>query len=191
MRNRLVMTAGVLTVAVSGLGFFMVGAASATPSSDCPPPGTSQQTAGYPPGLCRASENSGTFDQGRPARFDGSGFGADTNVIVSIHSTPTVLGSGTADSSGNFVDTVTIPSSTTPGRHTITLSGTNPDGTARALTTTITVSAAAAAQGSGLPFTGAEIAGMSLAGVALIGGGIVLLLAARRQRSAASTPATG
>lgn len=46
---------------------------------------------------------------------------------------------------------------------------------------------AVAPEQSTLPFTGAEILGMSAAGAAALGGGVVLVVAGRRRRRAAVT----
>lgn len=50
----------------------------------------------------------------------------------------------------------------------------------------ITQPPAVAPQNATLPFTGAEILGMSVAGAAALGGGVVLVVAGRRRRRTAT-----
>jgi len=95
----------------------------------------------------------------------------------------TTLGSGTADGSGRAEATVTIPSTTTPGTHTITGSCADPDGGTLTQVLSFTVTAPGAAQP--LPTTGSDsttpMAQIALAAIA--GGGLLVLLANKRRSS--------
>lgn len=91
----------------------------------------------------------------------------------------------TAAADGSASVTIDIPENTRPGRYTVTLSGTAPDGSAQSLSSSFTVVAAQAQgrQAQGLASTGANT-GLWLgiaAAVALLGGGMMLI--ARRRRS--------
>jgi alpha-L-fucosidase len=50
----------------------------------------------------------------------GSGFPANTEATVDLHSTPVVLGTLTADANGAFSKAFTIPCSVEAGSHTVT-----------------------------------------------------------------------
>lgn len=111
-----------------------------------------------------------------------TGFDPGETVIIVLHTDPVTLGTATADPSGDVHTTVTIPTNTTPGQHTITVTG---ETSGLTLSATITVEGAvtaAAAPSSSLPFTGANVAATTGvgAGAVAIGGGLVL--AARKRR---------
>jgi hypothetical protein len=110
-----------------------------------------------------------------------SGFKPNSSVQVSIHSAPVLLATTTADANGNIDVTVTVPSGFTPGSaHQIVASGVDPSGAQVSDTVNITL-----AGGSGsLPFTGADVLAIGVAGVALVGVGGFLLFAARWKRRA-------
>jgi hypothetical protein len=122
----------------------------------------------------------------------GGGFSAGQSLQVTLCSDPVTLATITADSSGNYNQTVRIPSDTAAGVHTVMVSA--PSGSPMA-TATITVNAAtdttttttAAPSGSsgggggGLAFTGAEIIRTILGGACLLLIGLLLVAAARRR----------
>ena len=65
---------------------------------------------------------------GASITISGSSFQPGETVTIVLHSFPATLGTTTADPSGNSSATVTIPSDTPPGNHTITATG-NTSGT--------------------------------------------------------------
>jgi hypothetical protein len=66
----------------------------------------------------------------------------------SIASTPTVLGTITANAQGHAQGTFPLPPGIEAGTHTVTITGIDANGNAVTITTTVTVSAAAAAAAS-------------------------------------------
>ena len=117
---------------------------------------------------------------------------------ATVRSTPIVVGSGVIDASGALSTTVAIPAGLEPGLHSITLLGTNADGTplssvlyfsVSATGTLLAVSAFQATALAALPQLAAT--GQDLAPSLLIAGGLLLAGAAfagitviRRRRSA-------
>jgi hypothetical protein len=105
------------------------------------------------------------------------------DYVVILHSTPAVVGSGTAGATGRMTFTITVPSSTAPGAHTIGIANAAvPD--ALFATSALTVRAAGGAAGlaltgvTALPFAGVGIA-LALAGAGLAAGSWML----RRRRT--------
>lgn len=181
MRVRLAILAGTLTLGA------LVGFTGIANAASCSP-GTV-----YPPSSCAVGVSRSFVAAGGTLIVAGTGFLGESRVDVYLHSRQVLLGYGTADGSGNFRLSVTIPADTTPGRHQIIESGLNPDGSPRLLTDTISVTlritttAAAVFRPTstgGLPFTGAQIVGMSTTGAFLVFGGVGMLLVARRRRAA-------
>lgn len=76
----------------------------------------------------------------------GSGYAPGSEVRITIESRSALLATVTADATGAFVATVTIPAALS-GTHTIKSTGIAPDGSVRVLATVVTVSA------PGLPAT--------------------------------------
>jgi 5'-nucleotidase len=108
--------------------------------------------------------------------IDSSGWKANSDVTITLHSTPVVLGTVTASSSGAVHATESIPAGTAAGAHTIELTGTDPTGAPRDVSTTITV----ASGGSSLPRTGAAIAAMLGVATVLFLAGTALARARKR-----------
>jgi hypothetical protein len=106
-------------------------------------------------------------------------------ITLTLHSTPVVLGTTTASATGTFSTTVTIPSNTTPGAHQIIATGTTGDSAITDITVTGATISTATTTGSGLAFTGADIAIVSAVGAIALGLGGLLVLTARRRRSEA------
>jgi LPXTG-motif cell wall-anchored protein len=96
----------------------------------------------------------------------------------------TALGSGTANSAGRAEATVTIPSNTQPGTHTITGSCPDPEGGTLTQVLSFTVTAPGQAGGA-LPTTGSDstfpMTQVALAAIA--GGGLLVLLANKRRQA--------
>jgi hypothetical protein len=144
----------------------------------------------YPPTQsCGIVSDTTSVTPGESVTLTGSGFGGNTNVGLSIESTPHSLGSVQTDSTGAFRDTVTLPTDLVAGQHTIIAS--SPDQTC-SLGLTAQTHAISAVQtsaptsdgGSGvLASTGVQIAGISTIAVLLLGGGALLLLVGRRRKA--------
>ena len=96
----------------------------------------------------------------------GSGFAADTELVLELRSTPVQLGTATTNADGAFTETVTIPSDTLAGAHTLAV--VLPDGTE--LTADLTV-AAAAGDADPAPGAGEGGAGSSDGGAVSVGDG--------------------
>jgi hypothetical protein len=73
---------------------------------------------------------------------------------VTICSGPTSLGTVTADNAGNFAATVTIPSDTAVGQHSIVVTGPDPSGATHASVANVTVPAPAVPVAAAPRFTG-------------------------------------
>ena len=114
---------------------------------------------------------------GDSVTIDSSGWKASSDVTITLHSSPVVLGTVKADSSGAVHATETIPSGTTAGAHTIELTGTDSSGAPRDVSTPITVTSGG---GGSLPRTGAAIAGMVGVAVVLFVAGTALSRARKR-----------
>lgn len=112
-----------------------------------------------------------------------------------LHSTPVVLGTTIAGVNGAYSVTLTIPSSTTPGTHTITISDLQTG--ASATSPTFTVLGASNSTGGlstsgfsstsnrgsgGLAFTGTYVAATTAVGAGAIGLGGVIVLSSRKRR---------
>lgn len=117
-------------------------------------------------------------------------FDAGTDVTVVVTDTD-VSGTVTADANGNAAFTFTLPVGTPAGPTTIVFSGTN-GGEAATVSVPFTVVASGAADGGGqvddggaLPRTGSdEIVPLTITGIALVGVGASIVVAARRRREA-------
>lgn len=111
-----------------------------------------------------------------------SGFKPGSTVQISIHSTPVLLATATADANGNVDVTVKIPTGFVPGStHQIVASGSSPTGAPVNDTVNVTL----AGGGGALPFTGAEVVTVGVTGIALLGVGGFLVFAARWKRRTA------
>ncbi len=124
----------------------------------------------------------------------GTGFAGYSTVTITLYSTPLVLGTAVPNGHGDFSKPVTIPSNLTAGHHTIVAFGVDPDGHPHDLGLAITVGQGAGiagglaggvgAGGTGageLPHTGADLAGLLLAGLVLTLAGTVTRIGGRRR----------
>jgi hypothetical protein len=120
-----------------------------------------------------------TVSTGESVSVSATGFKADSEVSVVLRSDPVTLGTFTASSSGALNASVTIPTSTPAGSHTLTASGVDPSGNPYSVTQAIEVEAA----GSSLPRTGSDVlVPLLIAAVALCGIGFVAVRTTRRRR---------
>jgi parallel beta-helix repeat protein len=157
---------------------------------------------GTPP---TATTSSDTVAPGGSLGVSGTGFAPGEPVSVTLHSDPVLLATATADATGAISTTVTIPSNTPPGAHTIVIEGktsgvtasaaltvTAPAGSttnpapattlAPAATLAPATTPAPATTDSTLAFTGSSVLRLALAGIGLLVLGLGLVLAARRRR---------
>jgi len=136
----------------------------------------------YGPNAAAVTSNTSSTGPGGSLTVSGSNFTPGGTVTIDIESTPVFLASVTADPTGAFSTTVTIPADTVPGSHTILATDAAGDSATTALTVTGVVPVAAS---PGLPFTGADIAALSGVGaIALALGGMLILTGRRRRRVA-------
>lgn len=129
-----------------------------------------------------------TVEAGDSVKVSSAGFEEKTTVEIWLSSTPRRIGSTKSDADGAFATTVEIPNSTEPGKHTISAIGIAPDGTARELSRSITVTKASGSgdggsgdpsdsggqQGARLPTTGHSILLMVAFGLFLTALGMTL-----------------
>ena len=127
----------------------------------------------YPPEqlFCTVSDTSPT--PGQTVTVTAGTFAPGSAVSITFRSTPRFLGEDDdVDESGRVVRDITIPTDATLGTHTITASGTAPDGAPRSVSTTVeVVPAGAGAGGAGAGGAGAG-AGAGGAGAGAGGAGV-------------------
>ncbi len=87
------------------------------------------------------------LDQGGTVRTDGSGFQAGGSVRVYVLSTPVLLGTLTANASGDFAGSLPVPTTLAPGAHTLQVNGYTASGQVRSISLGIQVVAPSAAAG--------------------------------------------
>jgi LPXTG-motif cell wall-anchored protein len=122
---------------------------------------------------------------GQPTVVSGQGFAGGSQLTITMFSSPVVLGTTTADASGSYQATVTIPAATIPGSHTLTVA---PASGAPQVATLITVTAAgtttattATTIGGVLSFTGSDTQGKGLVAAILLILGFLLVFLNRRR----------
>lgn len=154
-------------------------------------PATAQE---YPPDGPTAAVGEPTPALGEEVAVSGSGWQAGSEVTLTLLSQPQLLGTAQVDGNGDFSTTVTIPSDTRPGRHTLRVSGTGEDGVARTVDLDVQVRPAAPPedpppdeQPPALAATGANLGTGALVGLGLlVAGGGAVVTARRRQASSES-----
>lgn len=145
----------------------------------------------YPPAPSPLTINSSVATPGQTLTISGQGAASGATVTITFASTPRVVATTKADSSGRFRASFQVPTDAPPGQHTVTASSNGK------VLGSVTIRVIAAAQGgdrsalagedNGLPFTGANALPEVAAGAGLVLAGIVLLLAIRRRRAGRST----
>lgn len=126
---------------------------------------------------------------GESLTVTGSGFGANEQVKLVLHSDPVSLTTVNADAQGGFSQVVTIPANTAAGKHEIVATGTDSDRSASA-NVKVTVTSGGnngsgnngTGNGSGndLSFTGAQVGGLVLTAILALAAGVVLVSIRRR-----------
>jgi LPXTG-motif cell wall-anchored protein len=129
-----------------------------------------------------------TVAPGESVRVSSSGWKPRSSVRIELHSSPVLLGTFRADGAGTISASVTIPTNTPGGHHTLVAYGVDPAGKSASVSARIDVTGGGKAVNAStvpLPRTGAEIALTVLSGIALTGlGGLVAAAGRRRRRDA-------
>jgi hypothetical protein len=164
---------------------------------DAPTPGPGVLTTGdirgvaaNTPGVASPDNGAATGDRsvaGQKVVKILTGFQPYEVVTVTLHSTPTRLGTFTADASGTVRIEFTVPAGTPVGDHTLVYEG--DQGTYFQESFTVTAASSATGTDGDLAYTGASVAlplGLG-AGALALGGGLVFLT---RRRSAGAAEAS-
>ncbi|MET0422451.1 MAG: fibronectin type III domain-containing protein, partial [Actinoplanes sp.] len=109
--------------------------------------------------------------------ISGDGYAPFSTVTLAVYSTPTVLGTATADGDGKFTATITVPPGLSMGKHSFVAAGVDENGNPRALRLDLTVAPAGEdgdGDGGSLPVTGSPVLWMLVAGFASILTGVAL-----------------
>jgi hypothetical protein len=124
--------------------------------------------------------------------FNGEDFLPNDHVVITLHSKVTTLGTADADAEGNFSVVLQLPAGVS-GPHTVTATGTEGPPKDEA-SCQINIGAHGAGgqnaggnhqvNNEGTSFTGVEVAGIGVVGVALLVGGALLVISARKRRTA-------
>lgn len=113
----------------------------------------------------------------------GSGFRANEDLEVTLHSDPIVLGYPTADANGNFAFSARIPAGVPAGQHTVIVRGLESGVTASASISVLPVGSASTGVRD-LASTGVTVGfAMAASGIALFIGLGAVLFARRYQRT--------
>jgi len=139
----------------------------------------------YPPADDSIVSPTGTvYAPGAEATFTAKVFRPGSSVTFTLTSDPVVLGSAIADANGVATLRTRLPANTTPGRHTVTASGIDPEGRPQSIAMSITVTGAATDAARGLARTGASGAtDLSRVAIAALAGGGLLVLASKKRRT--------
>jgi hypothetical protein len=138
----------------------------------------------YPPGTGPTiSTSTSTVPQGGSLTVFGDNFSPNSDAVLSLHSTPVGLGTVHTDSNGQFSAQITVPSSTTPGTHTIEALDT-PTGDIASATITVTGggTGGGGGGGGGVAETGVAVISIGALGLVLLVGGGLMLMAGRRRK---------
>ncbi len=143
----------------------------------------------YPPAPSPLTISSSVAAPGETLTVSGQEADSGTTVTITLASTPRVVATTKADSSGKFRTSFQVPTDEPQGQHTVAATS---NGNVLGSVTIRVIAAQQAHQGTppgdrnGLPFSGANALPEVAAGAGLILAGIVLLLAIRRRRAGRS-----
>jgi hypothetical protein len=140
----------------------------------------------YPPGTGPTiSTSTSTVPQGGSLTVFGDNFSPNSDAVLSLHSTPVGLGTVHTDSNGQFSAQVTVPSTTSPGTHTIEALD-MPTGDIASATITVTAGGTGGGGGGGggggVAETGVAVISIGALGLVLLVGGGLMLMAGRRRK---------
>lgn len=115
----------------------------------------------------------------------GTGFKPGSKVSFTLHSTPVLLGTATADAKGVATLAVTLPADVAAGAHSIVVDGVGVDGKPRQLSIALTITAAATtpAAEDDLANTGANNTALGGAAVLLLLAGTAVFVLNRRRKA--------
>ena len=129
---------------------------------------------------------------GEELTITGSNFKPGSTATFTLHSDPIVLGTAIANSEGIVSLKVTLPSTVTPGVHTVIITGLGSNGEAAEASVKLTVVAAASSTSStqagnsnndDLASTGAGTTPFLLGGLLLVVAGAFTLISRRKRKS--------
>ena len=159
---------------------------TATPATTVTTPTTTTPPAPGPPTIQASPQQ---VNPGQSVTVAGTGFPPDTPVVAELFSDPVVLGSTATDAAGAFRLVVTVPTTTSPGLHTLRVR--TADGTLAAETTLAVTGLTVAAVvspvvtgGGSLSRTGGDLTGPGRLALGLVVAGFVLVALSWRERSA-------
>jgi hypothetical protein len=126
---------------------------TSTPSPTTATGGTTSVSTGgsTPASTGPATPTVQTVHGGSLVTLLGSGFRPATSITITFHSKPYTVGRVTADASGSFSATVTVPTDASPGSHHLVATGMSPSGRLTSLVTPIRVVALQTGGGDGTP----------------------------------------
>jgi hypothetical protein len=183
--DNIIMRALKVAAATVGLSAALTGTAVGLAAPVSAAPNGCTQGA-YPPASSTVALSRSRATVGMQMSYEARCFAPGETVRVTVYSTPTYIGTRTANAVGEVSGSFTVPSNLTPGRHTLELAA----GTGTQSATFVVVPSAAAAGSStardndSLAFTGSDAAKTAGAGAVLLLGGGALIVAARRRKHA-------
>lgn len=136
------------------------------------------------PGTADKSSRTATATPGAKITKVIAGFQPHEVVTLTLHSTPVVLGTFTADAAGVVTATFTLPAGTAAGEHHLVFEG--DEGTHFVTALTVAAAAAPVASGSELAYTGADIAVPLVGGIVLVAAGAGAVVVGRRRKTEAA-----
>ena len=140
----------------------------------------------YPPGSNQIIVDKATVGPGGSITTSAQTYQVGATVTFTLLSTPAVLGTAVANSAGVATLTATIPADTVAGAHHIQASGIGASGVTLTQQAAITVSGSTTATTAALAKTGtSSTRPLTEAGIGAVAFGGLVLLVARRRRSAA------
>ena len=171
-----------LSAALTGTAVGLAGPVNAAPGSGGCTNGS------YPPANSTVAMSRSRATVGTTLSYEARCYKPGEKVDATVHSTPVVVGSPTADKQGTVSGSFTVPSNLKPGRHTLELTAATGTQSASFI---VVPNAAAAGTGNStgsssdsLAFTGSDAAKTAGAGFVLLLGGGALIVAAKRRKHA-------
>ena len=169
----------VIAVILSGLAVAALPSSGAQAQGTCNLPAQYQGSASFGASVTSAAP-------GSTITFSGSGWPANASIPISVNGAS--VGSATADASGHFSFTYTVPSSATGTLSASAACGSFVLSASVSISGTVTsVTVVTTNGGTSLPVTGSPAIGLAQIALALLAaGGLVVLVSRRRSRTAES-----
>ena len=117
-----------------------------------------------------------TAAPGQAIVLKGDGYAPYSEVVLTIYSSPQVLGIAIADGGGAFEKSITVPDGLPTGTHSLVAAGVGTHGRPRALRLDVTV---ASTTGGTLPITGPAVLWLFVGGFALTVAGVAMRVVKR------------